>query len=292
MFELIQAAKDTFYLQSPAKIGIWRQTETDVYLIDSGNDKDAGRKVRQILEQNRWRLKGILNTHSNADHIGGNSYLQGKTGCPAFLPDAEAALTRHPLLEPTILFGAYPFRDLQGKFLMAAPSPARDLCDPAFPKEIEVIPLPGHFIDMVGYRTPDNAVFLADCVASEATMEKYGITFLFDIAGQLKTLDFVEQMDAAVFIPAHAEACADIRPLVRKNRGKTLEIADKLLSLCQNPVSFEDVLQQVFFHYQLTMNAMQYALVGSTVRSYLSWLLDTGRLTVAYDDNRMRWQRA
>ena len=34
--------------------------EDHVYLVDSGNDKDAGRKVRQILDKNGWRLTAIL----------------------------------------------------------------------------------------------------------------------------------------------------------------------------------------------------------------------------------------
>ena len=34
---------------------------------------------------------------------------------------------------------------------------------------------------------------------------------------------------------------------------------------------------------------MQYALVGSTVRSYLAWLKDTGKLDVCYEDSRMLW---
>ena len=48
MFELVQISEHYYYIESPAKIGLVRQGEHDVCLIDSGNDKDAGRKVRQI----------------------------------------------------------------------------------------------------------------------------------------------------------------------------------------------------------------------------------------------------
>lgn len=34
-----------------------------------------------------------------------------------------------------------------------------------------------------------------------------------------------------------------------------------------------------------------HALVGSTVRSYLAWLKDTGRLTFSIQDIRLLWQR-
>ena len=57
MYELIQVGKNTYYIESPAKIGLYRVNENDVYLIDSGNDKNAGRKVRQILEKTTGILK-------------------------------------------------------------------------------------------------------------------------------------------------------------------------------------------------------------------------------------------
>lgn len=47
MYELIQVSENTYYVQSPAKIGIVKLNETEVCLIDSGNDKEAGKKVRK-----------------------------------------------------------------------------------------------------------------------------------------------------------------------------------------------------------------------------------------------------
>lgn len=62
MYELTQVAGNSYYIQSPAKIGLVRLNDTDVCLIDSGNDKEAGRKVRQILDANGWHLTTIYTT--------------------------------------------------------------------------------------------------------------------------------------------------------------------------------------------------------------------------------------
>lgn len=291
MYELIQISEQCYYINCPAKIGVYVPDKDNVYLIDSGNDKDAGRKVRQLLDKNGWHLKAILNTHSNADHIGGNRYLQGQTGCRIYSGGIEAAFTKYPLLEPSFLYGGYPCKDLRHKFLMAQESDVTDFSHEEFPKEIEVIPLPGHFFHMVGFRMPDGVVFLADCISSRETLEKYAVSFIYDVGAYLETLDKVERMEAPMFVPAHAQASPDIRELVCYNRDKVQEVAERILSICREPVHFEKILQEVFGRYGLTMNFEQYVLVGSTVRSYLSWLKDTGRLSVTFQDNMLLWQK-
>ena len=90
MYELNHIKGSSYYIQSPSKMGLVKLNDTDVCLIDSGNDKDAGRKVRQLLDANGWRLTAIYNTHSNADHIGGNRYLRGQTKC-GIMPRASNA---------------------------------------------------------------------------------------------------------------------------------------------------------------------------------------------------------
>ncbi len=104
MYELVQVSGKCYYINCPAKIGVYVADRENVYLVDSGNDKDAGRKVRQKLDKNGWHLAAILNTHSNADHIGGNRYLQGQTGCKVYSGGIEAAFVKYPVLEPSQLF--------------------------------------------------------------------------------------------------------------------------------------------------------------------------------------------
>lgn len=291
MFELTQLTERTYYIQSPAKIGIVRLEGDDVCLIDSGNDKDAGRKIRKLLESQNWHLTAIYNTHANADHIGGNAYLQHQTGCGVYAPGIDREFTNHPILEPSFLYGAYPPKDLRHKFLMAQESTAEYVTSDTVPAGFEIIPLPGHFFSMVGYRTPDDVVFLADCLTSREILDKYRVAFVYDVNGYLKTLEKVKSMTARAFVPAHAEVTETIAPLAQYNIDAVFKVVNMIYSLCAEPTCFETILQKLFREYNLNMNFEQYVLIGSTVRSYLSWMKDNGRLQVIFDDHKLLWQQ-
>lgn len=291
MYELIRAGERSYYIDCPAKIGLF-ETEGGVCLVDSGNDKDAGRKVRQILDKNGWKLLAILVTHSNADHIGGCQYLQKQTGCRVFAPGIEAAFTRSPVLEPAFLYGGFPPKALRHKFLMAQPSPAEDVSAPGFPAGVDIIPLPGHFFDMTGYRTADGTAYIADCVSSAATLEKYGVPFIYDVAAYLDTLRRLPELEAGLYVPAHAEAVEDIAPLAELNLRHVEALCESVLDLCAEPVCFDELLRRVFDRWALQLTMEQYVLVGSTVKSILSWHLDAGRAETLIENNRLLWRKA
>lgn len=291
MFELCKAGERTYYIDCPAKIGIFLADERNVFLIDSGSDKDAGRRVKKILDDQGWTVRGIINTHSNSDHIGGNAYLQRQfNGCKVFAHGIEKCFTEYPILEPSFLYGGFPCEDLRHKFLLAEESSAVDFSDTDFPKELEVIPLQGHFFDMTGFRTPDDVVFLADCLSSEKTLDKYRIGFIYDIKQYLETLEKVKTMNARLFVPSHAAACENILGLAERNIASVRENAEKILEICTEPLCFEKILQRLFTEFELKMNFEQYVLVGSTVRSYLAWLKDSGELAAEFEDNMLLWR--
>ena len=290
MYELVQAGAQSYYIQCPAKIGLVRLNDTEVCLIDSGSDRDAGKKARKILDANGWKLTAIYNTHSHADHIGGNQYLQGQTGCRIYAPGIERDFTLHPVLEPAFLYGGWPPKDLRHKFLMAQASQAEALTEDSLPEGFSVIPLPGHSFDMVGFRTPDDVVYLADCLSSRETLDKYQIGFNYDIGACLDTLEMVKGLKARLFVPAHAEASEEIASLAQYNIDHIRRVAGHITELCREPVSFETLLQRLFDDYGMTMNFQQHALAGSAVRSYLAWLKETGQVTAYFENNMLLWK--
>lgn len=97
-------------------------------------------------------------------------------------------------------------------------------------------------------------------------------------------------MKARLFIPSHAAATDDIAPLAEYNIKKVNEVAERILDSCEM-VSSDEVIARVFRSYGLTINIQQYVLVGSTVRSYLSWLKERGDVETVASDGMILWKR-
>lgn len=291
MYELIQAGERTYYIDCPSKIGIYRMDGERVCLIDSGNDRDAGKKVWRLLEANGWKLDRILNTHSHADHIGGNAFLQQKSGCKIYCAGMDRLFVENTLLEPSFLYGGSPYKGLKNKFLYAKPSAVEELTEEVLPEGMEMLRIDGHSFAMSAFRTEDGIWFAADGVTAGQIMEKYHVTFLYDVEEYLASLDKLGNLDGRLFIPSHGGTVTEIRPLAELNREKVYEIRDLLLDICAEPKGIEDILEEVFDHYGLVMDGNQYVLVGSTVRSYLAWMDDKGELAQEFAGNRLVWKR-
>lgn len=284
-------ADHTYYIPSPTNVGVYVDKNSAV-LIDSGSDKDAGRQIYRLLNEQRWELKMIVNTHSNADHIGGNAFLQQKTGCAIAATKSEAALINNPLLEAAFLYGGFPYPDLNNKFLVARPSLVTDIissCGKIKDTSLEAVPLPGHFFEMIGIKTPDDILFTADSLFPKNIIAKYHLFFLFDLEQHFQTLDRLMDLKAALYIPGHGDILHSPDLLIEINRAKIKEILDFLANACANNLTFDQLLEKACSHYSIDLNPAQYVLVSSTIRSYLAYLTSAGLVGYSFEGGKMIW---
>jgi hypothetical protein len=84
----------------------------------------------------------------------------------------------------------------------------------------------------------------------------------------------------------------EISDLVKKNMRKIEEILEAIESCCSVPSPVDAILTKVCDRYDLDLNANQYVLITSTIKSYLSFLRDAGRLEIRFDGGQPLWKIA
>lgn len=293
--ELVKLGERTWYIPGRVNIGYYEENGKG-YLIDSGLDDDQARKILKLLTAERGDipLQAIINTHSNADHIGGNAFIQKRTGCEVWATPLEGMLTEQPALEALLLWGAWPFAQMRGKFIEAKPSnnvlffnaqgTIRDT-------QLIAVPLPGHFLDMVGVKTPDSVFFLADALFDPQILSKYRFSVMLDVRSAHKTLALIEESTATWFVPSHAAARQDIRELVQQNRQGLDWITDAVYSSLERAMTREDILAHIAIAYGLEMDAAHLLLNLTSVSAHLTYLSDKGQAEPFVKDCRLLWQR-
>jgi len=151
--------------------------------------------------------------------------------------------------------------------------------------------LPGHFLDMIGLKTPDNIIFIADSLFSEEIINKYHLFFLYDIKSHLETLQKLKNINADTFIPSHSIPTSSIKKLIDINESEVTEIISTILSFCERAVAFNQILSRVCKKYEINLNANQYVLVSSTIKSYLSFLGEKGELEMFFSEGNVFWKK-
>lgn len=285
-------AGGSWALVSPVNIGLYVQDQR-VLVIDTGLGKDSSKKLLSQVAGQGWTLSAIFNTHSNADHAGGNAFLQDAVpGLQAYAPRAEAAVIRDPWLEPSFLWGGFPLRQMRNKLLEAPASRCLDLPPTGIPgwEGLTVVPLPGHFFQQAGILTPDGVFYAGDALVSQANLEKHPVSFVYDLAAYRQTLEMLLTMDFHILVPGHAPPTKEAGPLVRANLDKSREIEIFLGETLAESMTFDQIFRRLCLVYQIRLDHNQYALTACTLRSYLSFMEARGSIRFWFEDGQMLWQ--
>ena len=272
----------------------------EAVLVDTGGDKDYGRALRKVCEALAATPVAILNTHSHADHYGGNDYLLRQFDVPVYAPAFEAGILQNPYLEPVYLFnGAKPLPELMSKWLLAKPSKVDVVLEPqvSTPERLELIGLTFEILDTSGHAHQHVSVkvgdvlIAADAVFGAAVLDKYPLPFGQDIGGQISSVQSLTEVGARVLLPGHGEPTEDIEDLAEHNLEAFKRAADAVEAACEG-VSTEDVLKEVCKNLNIEMlDLPRFFLNRCVVTAYLSYLREEGRVEVTLRDNGLTWQR-
>lgn len=266
-------------------------------VIDSGQGKDGGKRVRRALDAMGIAPCAILTSHAHADHFGGHATLLRRWRVPVHAPPIEAELMRAPLLEPVYLaHGASPPPEMRGPWLMAEPSPVDALLHPG-PARIEGFDLVVHDVSGHAHRQVafeiDDVLIAADAIFGPAVLDRYPLVFGQDAARQLASAAWVGERRTRLAVPGHGEpdapaplAQATVAALERVRRT----VADAATA---DVVDAGEILARVAAALDVPdVDLPRWHLNHTTVQAHLQALREAGVLRPRIVGHRLLWGAA
>ncbi len=282
MVKLLEPVDNIYVIRSRVNIG-YICIDKECYMIDSGLDQDQARRALNLARDKGLNITTLLNTHSHADHIGGNKFIYNRLGMPIYSSRIEASIAMEPVLEPVMLYGGYPLPIMRNKLLMADPSNVGDIANIKLP--FEVIDLKGHSPGMIGFKG-DNYIFVGDSYLETKLIKKHKILYNYHPGYAVDTLENLLNYisKGLIFIPSHGDPAEDPQDIIYDNIECILRVKDILLNNVSGGIEFNKLFNKILLELDLKPQTIpHYILYKSAYRGYISWLLDEDMITLEYD---------
>ena len=282
------------------------ECKNQIILVDSGASEIDGEYILDVLkdfferQQESFCVKAIFSTHCHADHVGGHNFIKQQTGCKIFSHENEKWGMETPLLQSATLWGGYPPHELRTLYF----KPEKTSVDFTFSQKDEYF-LRGErkitFLEMHGHsqcsiaiivhsKNGKKIVFSGDSIFPRSEIGKYWIPLIINPVEFMESLDVLTSIpDVLWCIPSHGD-------FLSKNLSETAElnkIAILSTRMCifealkKKPLTIEEIVKYVADKNNLDMAMGQYALINSTVRSYLSVMHDAKEIKIKIEKNRL-----
>ena len=270
---------------STALLPIYRVTDTDIILIDTGYAKLDRAGLTALIEDRGFHLRGIICSHAHFDHSGNVRYLQQRCGAKAAAHIIEAGISVNPdayrANYVALTYGKSREFFLEECFvadtIIGPEDDFLDFCGVRF----GILQLPGHSAGHIGVVTPDNVAYVGDCLIDQQQIDSAKLPTSMFIARDLQSKEFLRRTQYDAYIMAHKSVVTDIAPLVDSNIAFIHRKAEELLNDLTDGMTFAQWISTFCQRENIrTKNELKFSIIERNFSNFVDWLTDEGRILV------------
>lgn len=280
---------NTYYINAPTNIGVYTYKNKNCLLIDTGINSTQARKLDAVLEENKLHPKYIINTHSHFDHCGGNLYFkESYPGCLVLASQEGKLSIEKPDINLIHLYSTFPVREVRKGIKFVNVDQIIDYgTEKINDDRFEIKELKGHSSEDIGVITEDKVCFLGDSIFSEEIIHKYGLPNIYNLGAFENTLNSMDEIDADYFVIGHCEKIMgkeELIKLVHTNLQNVDKFKQQILELLDQPLSREDILENLAILNEFSMDFKQYHIYFSSVCAFITYLYDRENIDFSIDN--------
>ena len=284
----ITPLNDLFVVDSGALNTVFTVKNDIATLFDTCLNKDNARKLSRAVNFNVGR---IINTHSHADHIGGNSFFENKFNCKSFINKREISFCYFPELEPALLYGGCHFSASKSRFLCATGFNSIDTLE-NIETDIEIVELFGHSPGHTGFLI-NNVLYAGDALFSKEVIDKHKILYLYDVENFVYSLKKIKSLNFEYIVFCHKGIIKkdEAIELISENIAHTEKVCEEILHILKfSTMNSEEISSKLMQNLNIPFETEYFLLVSSTIKGYLSYLEKNEKIAHLIDKG-VKWKR-
>lgn len=283
------------YFDSPTTSAIIRLSEDEACIVDTGINFESGRKIFAALKREGLKPIAIINSHSHADHYGGNSFFLKKGDIEVYFPAGEASIGRFPIWEPFYLYGGLPPKELKVPFLMPEKTSISQEISPGKLKltntDINIVDLSGHSLFQIGIEV-DGFLYAADSLFSPDLWEKHSFIYYADFASSLETIKKIKGMNLKGIILSHRGYFENVKEITAYNEQKLTRLFEAVLNEVKDGLSTDEILMKSAEKFAVNLtNLPSYFLARQTVLSILTFAKEKDMVNFFISEKGISWKK-
>ncbi len=308
--KIIELSAGVYVIPANTNVGVITSengSSNDVYLIDSGCTEIDGEYVLDVLKAffeqlaQDFKLKAIITTHGHADHCGAHNYLKEETGCELWASKHEQGAMETPIIQGTVLWGAYPPHEMRTLFFMPSPTYLNkfiskdDVIELSGERKLSFIELKGHSYETLGVIVTDKkgkkVIFPGDNIFPRNEIINHWIPLILNPVEYMDSLDKLCEIENVEWcIPSHGDFLKrNINEAAELNKIAIISTRTCILDALKSKkkLTIEEIVKYVADKNDMQLSLSQYSLVNSTVKSYISVMHDAREIKMEMDGNKL-----
>jgi len=282
-------------------------SSVDVYLIDSGSTEIDGEYVLDVLKAffeqqgQSFTVKAIITTHGHADHCGAHNFLKQETGCQLWAAKHEQGAMETPIIQGTVLWGGYPPHEMRTLFFMPSPTyvdhiiKTDEIIELSGSRKLSFMELTGHSYEtlavIISDKNDKKVIFPGDNIFPRNEIINHWIPLILNPVQYMESLDKLCAIEKVEWcIPSHGDFLKrNINEAAELNKIAIISTRTCILDSLKTKkrLTVEEIVKYVADKNDMQLTLSQYALVHSTIKSYIAVMHDAREIKMEVSDNKL-----
>lgn len=282
-------------VMSAMRIPLYKLNETDAVMMDSGYARDW-EALLTLLQEENIRIAAVLVSHGHPDHIGNNGNLHRHFGAKIYASLFTAAVYASPMNLLSSISVNSSYKKLNSaRLTYSVPDVIMDWTAPTVTVDgavFEILQLPGHCAEQMGFVTPDGVAYVADQVLSRSLVKALSIPYCTCLQLHLESMDKLCQTKYDRYILAHNGVVDEIQELAEINRENFLEKVAFVEQLVEGTITKNDLVIRYLQKTGKDLNSPKKVNgIHYNISALISYLVDQGRLLEFVKDGAVHYSR-